>query len=194
MDRRTFLAGVSVAAVPGCLGRSETDAEGGGSETATEEPTVAGVDGTRRLENGVEVTLQEARRIDTLEYRKYRRQDPQPLEADGEYIVCLVAAENAASQPASTPSDGDFAILAGGDQIDFDRSIPGQTDGESTEIYYTKLESPFEDVYRSNWLDGDVHPGVVEDGWLPFAVPEKGLDLRLALDFKGSFYWSIPSS
>lgn len=187
VGRRAFLAGAA-AAMAGCASMTSPD---DGQGTPTPSDSVAGVGETQLLSNDVAVTLTEVRRPKSLEVRDYS--SPDDVTAQNGYVLAHVECENRADGAEATPSDSSFSLVVGEEQIGASKWVDVVDEaGDERRFHVEDLVKYGDEAYVSSYRD--VHPGVVESGWLVFPAPPTTSSSagRLALNFRDEQYWSLP--
>lgn len=173
--RRQFLAlsSVGVAGVAGCTGGSSSGANSTGT-TTTSEATASGpgdaasVGETVTTENGIAITVTDARLANNLE----TADGPlTPTEPGRRAALVRIEAQNTADTPRDLPTAEEIVAVTGGTQFPATVS-PGAEDE------HQRLESPVSgEFYQSI---EQARPSVTAGGWTVFSVPTNTESARLS--------------
>lgn len=178
MKRRGCLGAISSVVLAGCSSSQNTDSKSNQKssekqDSDEETDTTETTEETGRFDDyitsrGIRIG------IDDIEVGNSIRFESESLLEHDSTIAVLVAVtvENVSDGTRNLPNRDDFSLLAGTDQFE---AVVGPFSGDeiidpiSGEPYYGQT---------------DVHPGIVEEGWLFFEVPRAVSDITIA--------WSHP--
>lgn len=188
MKRRAYLGVVSAAAIAGCTSSenpdSTSDSDSSDDPDSSENSTASEDSDDERsfddyvTDDGVQIGIDKIELSNSITLESESLLDHRSKVA----VLVSVTVENVSDGTRNFPDRDEFNLLAGTDQFDaFSDPVSSDTIVEpvSGELYYGRT---------------NVHPGVVEEGWLLFEVPRSLSDITIAwsdsLDDADRYGWT----